>query len=135
MIKKSGQYGVPVITFDDQVVVGFDRAKIDSLLSQQKPPEAAAAHPSLGASVADAATIAAKLGSVPVFGAFVGNVKPGSTGERAGLQQGDIITELNLRPIKNADDLEKSVEGLTAGARVAIVFLRGNQTLRAETTM
>jgi glutaredoxin len=32
MIDKSGQMGVPVIVIDDQVVVGFDQAKLQSLL-------------------------------------------------------------------------------------------------------
>jgi len=32
MIEKSGQYGVPVIDIDGEVVLGFDRARIDSLL-------------------------------------------------------------------------------------------------------
>lgn len=34
MVRVSGQYGVPVITIDGEVVVGFDRAKIDTLLAQ-----------------------------------------------------------------------------------------------------
>lgn len=33
MIELSGQYGVPVITVNDQVVVGFDQVKLDRLLS------------------------------------------------------------------------------------------------------
>jgi len=33
MIKKSGQMAVPVIMIDDQVVVGFNQTKLDSLLS------------------------------------------------------------------------------------------------------
>jgi len=33
MIRKSGQMGVPVITVDEQVVVGFNQALLDSLLS------------------------------------------------------------------------------------------------------
>lgn len=33
MIEKSGQMGVPVITVDDQIVVGFNQAQLDSLLS------------------------------------------------------------------------------------------------------
>ncbi len=33
MVKKSGQMGVPVITIDEDVIVGFDRAKIDKLLN------------------------------------------------------------------------------------------------------
>jgi len=32
MVKKSGQYGVPVLDIDGQIVVGFDRARIDALL-------------------------------------------------------------------------------------------------------
>ena len=32
MVQKSGQYGVPVIDIDGEIVVGFDRARIDSLL-------------------------------------------------------------------------------------------------------
>jgi glutaredoxin 3 len=32
MIQKSGQMGVPVIEIDGQIVVGFDKEKIDELL-------------------------------------------------------------------------------------------------------
>jgi glutaredoxin 3 len=34
MIQKSGQMGVPVITIDNEVVVGFNQAWLDRLLSQ-----------------------------------------------------------------------------------------------------
>ena len=33
MIQKSGQMGVPVITIDDEVVVGFNQTLLDKLLS------------------------------------------------------------------------------------------------------
>ena len=33
MIQKSGQMGVPVITIDNEVVVGFNQALLDKLLS------------------------------------------------------------------------------------------------------
>lgn len=32
MVEKSGQLGVPVIQVDDQIVVGFNRRKLDQLL-------------------------------------------------------------------------------------------------------
>jgi len=32
MIKDSGQMGVPVIDIDGQIVIGFDKEKIDNLL-------------------------------------------------------------------------------------------------------
>ena len=33
MMRKSGQMGVPVITIDDKVVIGFNQSQLDSLLS------------------------------------------------------------------------------------------------------
>lgn len=33
MIQKSGQMGVPVITIDDEIVVGFNQTILDKLLS------------------------------------------------------------------------------------------------------
>lgn len=71
----------------------------------------------------------------PIFGAFVGKVAPSSSGERAGLREGDIITEVNLQPIRNAEDLERALSKLTPGSRVTIAFLRGQQSLRAETVI
>jgi hypothetical protein len=35
MMDKSGQMGVPVITIDDQVVVGFDQKRIDQLIAKK----------------------------------------------------------------------------------------------------
>lgn len=32
MVRKSGQQGVPVIDINGEIVVGFDKAKIDRLL-------------------------------------------------------------------------------------------------------
>jgi glutaredoxin 3 len=32
MVSKSGQYGVPVLDIDGEIVVGFDRRRIDALL-------------------------------------------------------------------------------------------------------
>ena len=33
MIKKSGQMGVPVIDIDGQLIIGFDKSKIEELLA------------------------------------------------------------------------------------------------------
>ena len=120
-----------MITIDDQVVIGFDRARLEQLLAGKGDGQ----HLSLGLQAADASKIAQKVGAVPIFGAFVGAVKPGSAGERAGLQKGDVITEINLRRINNVDDLEKAVSGLSPGSRISVVFLRGENELHAETVL
>lgn len=33
MVRKSGQMGVPVISMGNQIIVGFDKAKIDKILN------------------------------------------------------------------------------------------------------
>jgi glutaredoxin len=35
MIQKSGQTSVPVIVIGEDVIIGFDRAKIDEVLAKQ----------------------------------------------------------------------------------------------------
>jgi putative serine protease PepD len=127
MVRLTGQLGVPVTVIDGQVVVGFDRPHLEQLLAS-----GGGQRPHLGLKVADASKVAQRTGGVPVFGALVGAVAPGSLGERAGLRNGDIITELNLRPIRGVDDLERAMGELTPGGRAAIVYLRGEETLRAE---
>lgn len=117
----SGQMGVPVIIVDDQVVIGFDRERLEQLLA------AAARRPSLGLAVADAARYVPSSS-----GAYVGRVNPGSPGERAGLRVGDIIFEFGGYPVRTADDLENLAAGLSIGARIPIAWYRDNQVMRGE---
>lgn len=36
MIELSGQMGVPVIKIDDEIIVGFDKARIEEILRKEK---------------------------------------------------------------------------------------------------
>ncbi len=128
VVRLTGQMGVPVIVVDGEVVVGFDRARLEQLLAKEGDGQ----RPRFGLKIADASRVAQKVGAVPVFGALVGAVAPASLGEKAGLRSGDIITEINMRPIHNADDLEQALANLSPGGNMAIVFLRGEKTIRAE---
>lgn len=127
MIRKSGQQGVPVITVDDQVVIGFDRPRLERLLEADGRRKVV-----FGAAVADAASYLAKRGQVPVFGALVGKVSPGSPADRAGLEPGDIITGLGLRTIANAEGVEQALANVEPGGRLTVTFQRGNQTISRE---
>ena len=130
MMRLTGQMGVPVIVVEGQVIIGFDRDRLEYLLDKNNRDNSQ--HPHLGLSIADASKVAHKYGLTPVFGALVGRVASSSLGEKAGLRKGDIITEINLRSIHNADDMEAALSSLTAGGRLVIVFLRGQETLKSE---
>jgi len=131
MVRKSGQTGVPVIIVDGQVVVGFDHARLEQLLSNSNNGH----RPYFGLHVADAIKVARRFGHAPVKGAYVGKVVPYSLGEKASLRPGDIITEVNSLPIENADDLEKVLSALTVGHQVVIALLREQRNLKFEITI
>lgn len=128
LVRSTGQMGVPVTVINGQAVVGFDQARLEQLLAQSQVGQ----RPSFGASIADASKITAKQGAGITLGAYIGKVRPGSVSERIGLAPGDIITELNLQRIANADDLERALANLNRGSRFSLVFLRGNKTMTTE---
>ena len=122
MIRVSGQQGVPVITIDGQVVVGFDQPRLMQLLGQARQ-----ARPKLGASIADAASQAKKHPGIPTRGAYVGRVRPGSAAGRAGLQPGDVITGLGGQPVQKADDVQRLLAQLPGGRDVSLTYVRDGQ--------
>jgi len=128
LVRSTGQMGVPVTIISGQIVVGFDRGRLEQVLAQTQ----SAQRPLFGASIADASKITAKQGSGIILGAYVGSVKPQSVAERIGLVSGDIITELNLRHIANAGDFEHTLSTLNRGSHFSLSFLRSNKTLTTE---
>jgi serine protease Do len=127
MVNLSGQRGVPVVLIDGQVVIGFNRPRIDQLLADR-----GARRPRLGASVADAQTIAQREGSGPTEGAYVGSVKPMTPGDKAGLAEGDVIVALAGAPIRGAEDLEATLAKLVPGKTVPLVYVREGQRITAN---
>jgi glutaredoxin 3 len=128
MVRLSGQMGVPVIVVDGEVVVGFNRTRLEQLFVDKTRSQ----HVYFGLSVANASKIIHRSDTTTVLGAFVGKVAQSSLGDRAGLKPGDVITELNLRTIRNADDLEDALSSLNEGNRVLIRFRRGQEKLESE---
>ena len=59
-----------------------------------------------------------------VRGALVGDVSPNSPAQRAGLQKGDIILEINGKPINDGAQLRMNVSLMEPGAMVAVKVLR-----------
>lgn len=128
MVRLTGQMGVPVIVIDGEAIVGFNRPKIEQLLAGRGNGK----HISFGLSIADAGKVTRKSGDTPVAGAYIGKVAPSLYGAKAGLKPGDIVTGLNNKTVRNADDLERELATLVAGQRVAITFIRDGATRQTE---
>jgi glutaredoxin 3 len=130
LMRNTGQMGVPVTIIEGQVVVGFDRGRLQQLITKIQANQ----HHSFGASIADASKITAKQGSGITLGAYIGRVRPGSVAERIGLAPGDIITELNMKSIATAKDLEDALSALSSGSRLSLSFIRDDRTISTEGT-
>jgi serine protease Do len=68
-------------------------------------------------------------------GALVGSVSAGGPAAKAGLEPGDIILEVNGRPIGNRDELVQTVVGLKPGTTVPVKVLREKQEKMLNVTI
>jgi Do/DeqQ family serine protease len=83
----------------------------------------------LGVSVQPITTdLASSLGLSDVRGALINQVEPGSPAERAGLRQGDVITEVQGRRISDGNELRNAISNTTPGTGVAIKIVRDGHT-------
>ena len=112
--------GVPVIIAGDQVIVGFDRPRLERILTDQAPPgPSGSGGPRLGLLVRDTSD-----------GVEVGTVRPGLLGERAGVRTGDVLETVNGQPIGSVLDLERAARAIKAGQRVDLVLRRGGHPVQ-----
>lgn len=65
-------------------------------------------------------------------GAHVVSVEPDSPGAEAGLQEGDIITRVNDRPIEDADSLIASIRGQEFGSKITLEVTRDDDDSSRE---
>ena len=82
-------------------------------------------HPALGVSVADAQG----------GGAVVSNVTAGSAAAKAGLQQGDVVTQADGKAIGDANDLVAAVQGGTVGQQMQLTITRSGQSKTVPVTL
>jgi serine protease Do len=81
----------------------------------------------LGVAIQDVTpAIGEALGLRAPDGVLISEVPSGSPADRAGLQRGDVIVELNGRPVKDSRDFRLQIAQIAPGTAVRIGFLRGN---------
>jgi len=76
--------------------------------------------------------MAKSLGLKDVGGAIVANVQPGSPAEHAGIQQGDVITSMNGKPVNDSNSLRNEVAGSAPGSNVTLDVLRDGRERKME---
>ena len=82
-------------------------------------------HPALGVSVTPAEG----------GGALVATVSQNSAAAKAGLEQGDVITSVNGKPINDSDDLIAIIQAGKVGDTVSIKFTRNGQEQTVNATL
>ncbi|HEV2952620.1 MAG TPA: PDZ domain-containing protein, partial [Candidatus Dormibacteraeota bacterium] len=102
---------MPVLRADDRTVVGFDPEALEDLL------------------VNHGSTVGLVFTSDPSGRVIVKDVLPGSVGEGAGVQSGDVITKLGGYTIFSVDQIRTALEHPRA-ARVALEVKRGEEIVR-----
>ncbi len=68
-------------------------------------------------------------------GLYVVSVVPDGPSAKAGLQEGDVITEINGKPASNADTLTETVMTTKAGDTVDVTYVRDGKTAKATVTL
>jgi len=137
-----GNSGGPLIAVATGGVVGVN-AQIDST-SNDNAGVGFAIPSSLVKSVAGAiisggkvehAYLGVKVGDAPnAAGAQIGSIVPGSPADKAGLEQGDIVTAVDGKAIASSDDLTASVASYKPGDKVTFTVERNGSTKKIDVT-
>lgn len=72
--------------------------------------------------------------SVPT-GAFIVEVVPNSAADKAGIEEGDIITEINGKRINEGDDISSAISPLKVGDTLTITYWRDGEEKEVTATL
>jgi serine protease Do len=111
------------------------QVKVGEMEEKAEVAKAPSSHKSLGITVQNLTPDIAKgLGLKQERGVVVTRVEPGSPAANAGIQTGDVIQEVNRKPVKDVDDFVKKMENAKDQDNVLLLLQRGQNSLFAAVT-
>ncbi len=125
----AGQTGGGSVGIGFAIPADFAHAIVDQIIATGK-----VTYPYFGISVAPLPPAAAEELKVP-GGLYVVSVVEGGPAAQAGLQEGDVITEVNGHPATSVDVLTQTVMTTKAGQTVPVTYVRDGQTHTAQVTL
>ncbi len=105
-------------------------ATIAKLAAPEERPAEASGKPKLGLTLQTVTpNLAQELGLPVREGVLVRGIEDGSPAASAGLRSGDVIAEVDRRPVKTVNDLQRMLTQRQAGAPLLLFVHRGNGEL------
>ncbi|HQY30071.1 MAG TPA: glutaredoxin domain-containing protein [Thermomicrobiales bacterium] len=129
MILISGQQGVPVVSTESEVIVGFDQIRLSRIADRY----ASSKRPVFGVLGANADDYFSRhkeqlpAGETEVRGVYVGKVKANSVAARGGLLPGDVIQALANKRVRGMSGLDALIESVRTGDQVSVRVLRNGE--------
>jgi S1-C subfamily serine protease len=74
-------------------------------------------------------------GRVDVVGVPLGQVQAGGPADRAGLKNGDVITEMDGRPVADTAELQNQIAACKPGQTIHLTVRRGDKTLSIDVVL
>jgi serine protease Do len=111
------------------------QVKIGEMEEKAEVAKAPSSNKSLGITVQNLTPDIAKgLGLKKETGVVVTRVEPGSPAANAGIQTGDVIQEVNRKPVKDVNDFVQKMEKARDQNSVLLLLQRGQNSLFAAVT-
>jgi serine protease Do len=79
--------------------------------------------------------LAQSFGLARARGALVSNIEPGSAAAKAGLSQGDVITQIENDDVVHSEDLPRLVARHAPGSKVKVRLVRGGKPLALDAVL
>src|ERR1700730_2157628 len=126
LISSSGSFSVMGFAIPSRIV----RPTVETLIRDGK-----VSHGHIGIGISDVTPENAKFFDNSTTGGVVTQVEPDSPGAKAGLQVGDVITEIDGQKVSDAGELQVSVAQKQPGTKIMLKVLRDGKTMSLPVTL